>query len=224
MKRKSLVSKSFIFIFSNMRVNICVCLTPWVAVVHWAVARAGHDLHLVKQEQEQEQQHSPLLRSSASMMMLTWRAMMREGSKECPLMEGVKNCDVGGSANQGIMGASLAAEMADDMQKLWGMGPEAEELRGFMAARLQRWIDSGRTGGSEFTWDTTGQEEVLSWLLTLRDPSSNAAFRRQVVEDVLAYTHLVGRRWLCKLKSVDSRAFERRLGFGTSIKWTLLNP
>ena len=43
----------------------------------------------------------------------------------------------------------------------WGRS-EAENSRGFMAGSLQRWIERGRTGGSEFTWDTTRQEEALS--------------------------------------------------------------
>lgn len=68
-----------------------------------------------------------------------------------------------------------------------GMSTLAAELEASKVKRMRKWMSMEFPYGSEFPWDSTGHEEIHSWLM--RDRLYAAA--NKTVQAVLAYSSVL---------------------------------
>ena len=109
-----------------------------------------------------------------------------------------------GQASVGFMDGTVFRELLDVLEEEVSGAPAnatlagwRDALRGNMAARAEAWSAVAWPYGSEFAYDTTGQEEVWVWLSYFANASNAyAAAANRTLEAVLGYMrHLPNAFW-----------------------------
>ena len=103
-----------------------------------------------------------------------------------------------GTAQWGVMVGSIFELVLSD---LWreGWEDQARALQETVERRIQVWLKMPFPYGSEFSWDSTGHEEISTWMLRF----GRAREARQTLDAVAAYVSLTphwafcgsARRW-----------------------------
>ena len=91
-----------------------------------------------------------------------------------------------GTSQWGLMVGSIFVTVLDDLRKE-GFNSLADELEGIKERRMRKWMSMLFPYGSEFPWDSTGHEEIHSWLLH----DNKLADANKTVQAVLAYSTVV---------------------------------
>ena len=91
-----------------------------------------------------------------------------------------------GTSQWGLMVGSIFATVLRDLERE-GMTSLAAELERIKSRRMAKWLSMEFPYGSEFPWDSTGHEEIHTWLI--RDGQYAAA--NKTVQAVLAYSSVL---------------------------------
>ena len=138
---------------------------PHVATDYWALYRLGRHFN-------------PPLTKRAD-----WRWYLEQAGKTAVAMS-----RFGGRGTNlwGLMVGSTFATILSDLRRE-GMTALANELEAAKDKRMKKWLSMIFPYGSEFPWDSTGHEEIHTWLL--RDGRHTDA--NKTVQAVLAYSTVV---------------------------------
>jgi hypothetical protein len=138
---------------------------PHVTTVYWALYRLGRHF-------------SPPLTKRAD-----WKWYLEQAGRTAIAMWKFGGR---GTSQWGLMVGSTFATVLRDLQRE-GMDALASELEATKQRRMSKWMSMIFPYGSEFPWDSTGHEEIHTWLLhdgKLRDAN-------RTVQAVLAYSTVV---------------------------------
>ena len=91
-----------------------------------------------------------------------------------------------GTSQWGLMVGSIFAIVYRDLVRE-GMGDLAAELDGVREKRMRKWLALEFPYGSEFPWDSTGHEEIHTWLMMHKHHLA----ANRTVQAVLAYSSVV---------------------------------
>ncbi|KAK3235805.1 hypothetical protein CYMTET_54007, partial [Cymbomonas tetramitiformis] len=92
----------------------------------------------------------------------TWQWYLRQAQRTALAMW--EHAGKGKDTSQwGLMVASIFQLVLSDL-KLEGWTKEANELETVMLARVKHWRSLPFPFGSEFPWDSTGHEEIYTWM------------------------------------------------------------
>jgi hypothetical protein len=108
-----------------------------------------------------------------------------------------------GQASVGFMDGTVFRELLDVLKQEAGDAPGNATLAGWrdalggnMAARARQWSTVPWPYGSEFAYDTTGQEEVFVWLSYFAAPNNTyAGSANRTLEAVLGYMRQLPNAW-----------------------------
>ena len=140
---------------------------PHVATTYWALYRVGRHF-------------APPLTKRAS-----WQWYLKQAGRTAAAMW--RYAGRGRDTSQwGLMVGSAFQLVLDDLERE-GFEEEAAPLREMVKQRLGKWAQMVFPYGSEFPWDSTGQEEINTWLLR----SGKYAAANKTVGAVLAYSSLM---------------------------------
>jgi len=140
---------------------------PHVATTYWALYRLGRHFE------------PPLTRRAS------WEWYLKQAARTVAAMW--KNGGRGGGTSQwGLMVGSAFVLILDDLERE-GFDDEAAPVRKMVEQRIAKWSRMSFPYGSEFPWDSTGQEEINTWLLR----RGEHAKANMTVGAVLAYASLV---------------------------------
>ena len=138
---------------------------PHVAVGYWALYRLGRH-------------YSPPLTKRAD-----WRFYLEQAARTTIAMYKFGGR---GTSQWGLMVGSIFALVLRDLERE-GMASLASEVERIKERRMAKWMSMPFPYGSEFPWDSTGHEEIHTWLM--RDGKYAAA--NKTVQAVLAYSSVV---------------------------------
>jgi len=91
-----------------------------------------------------------------------------------------------GTSQWGLMVGSIFVAVLADLRRE-GLTALADELEAVKERRMRKWMSMLFPYGSEFPWDSTGHEEIHSWLLH----DGKVADANKTVQAVLAYSTVV---------------------------------
>ena len=91
-----------------------------------------------------------------------------------------------GTSQWGLMVGSIFVAVLADLRRE-GLTALADELEAIKERRMRKWMSMLFPYGSEFPWDSTGHEEIHSWLLH----DGKVADANKTVQAVLAYSTVV---------------------------------
>ena len=138
---------------------------PHVTAVYWSLYRVGRHFS------------PPLTRRQS------WRYYLEQAGRTAVAMWkfGGK-----GTSQWGLMVGSIFALVYADLVRE-GMSELAAELDGVRNTRMKKWLALEFPYGSEFPWDSTGHEEIHTWLLM----HQHHLAANRTVQAVLAYSSVV---------------------------------
>jgi len=138
---------------------------PHVAALYWSLYRVGRHFS------------PPLTRRQS------WRYYLEQAGRTAVAMWkfGGK-----GTSQWGLMVGSIFALVYADLVRE-GMSELAAELDGVRNTRMKKWLALEFPYGSEFPWDSTGHEEIHTWLLM----HQHHLAANRTVQAVLAYSSVV---------------------------------
>ena len=145
---------------------------PHVTVVYWALYRAAR------------WQSPPLTRRAG------WATYLSHAHKTAMALwthggdPWTKKAGGGiGTAQWGLMVGSIFELLLTDLRRE-GWSTEAAELQRTVEQRMAVWLKMPFPYGSEFSWDSTGHEEISTWMLRF----GRAAEARQTLDAITAYS------------------------------------
>jgi len=138
---------------------------PHVSALYWSLYRVGRHFS------------PPLTRRQS------WRYYLEQAGRTAVAMWkfGGK-----GTSQWGLMVGSIFALVYADLVRE-GMSELAAELDGVRNTRMKKWLALEFPYGSEFPWDSTGHEEIHTWLLM----HQHHLAANRTVQAVLAYSSVV---------------------------------
>ncbi len=140
---------------------------PHVEAVYWSLYRVGRH-------------HSPPLTRRAG-----WEWYLRQAVRTSVAMWtfGGRGRD---TSRWGLMVGSIFSLILDDAKRE-GWDAEVKELETIVSARVKHWLSLPFPFGSEFPWDSTGHEEITTWMLE----RAELVAANRTVQAVLAYASVL---------------------------------
>ena len=138
---------------------------PHVATLYWSLYRLGRH-------------YSPPLTTRAD-----WRFYLEQAGRTAIAMYKFGGR---GTSQWGLMVGSTFATILRDLKRE-GMSSLAAELESIKQKRMAKWMSMLFPYGSEFPWDSTGHEEIHTWLVH----DGKLAEANKTVQAVLAYSTVV---------------------------------
>lgn len=120
-----------------------------------------------------------------------------------------------GTAQWGLMvGSAFELVLSDLLREGWGA--EAAELQVVVEKRMRVWLSMPFPYGSEFAWDSTGHEEIATWLLRFGRVAEAALVKDAVTAYVSSTPHWgfcgsARRWWDFTINGAEARGNERVL-------------
>ncbi|KAL1530741.1 hypothetical protein AB1Y20_001640 [Prymnesium parvum] len=138
---------------------------PHVAAVYWSLYRLGRH-------------YSPPLTSRAD-----WKWYLEQAGRTAIAMSTFGGR---GTAQWGLMVGSVFQLVLRDLKRE-GFTKLAEQMTQLLQRRMAKWLSMEFPYGSEFPWDSTGHEEIHTWLLQ----KQQYAAANKTVQAVLAYSSVL---------------------------------